>query len=182
MVSLPAAATLAGMIATPLFRRGGSARRVLSSVVVGGLFVTTTAAATRRWGRNRTAATVATVAAGTWAFEQAGTRTGYPFGRYTYTGRLRPSVGDVPVLVPLAWLAMAIPSRETAHAVLGDHTNAVRRVGLGALALTAWDLFLDPQMVSEGFWRWQHPGRYRGIPLSNYAGWLVAAAGVMVAL
>ena len=40
-----AAVTLAGMIATPLVRRGGPARRALSSVVVTGLFTTTTAAA-----------------------------------------------------------------------------------------------------------------------------------------
>ena len=29
-----------------------------------------------------------------------------------------------------------------------------RRIALGAVALTAWDLFLDPQMTAEGYWRW----------------------------
>ena len=27
---------------------------------------------------------------------------------------------------------------------------------IGAFALTSWDLFLDPQMVSAGYWRWNH--------------------------
>lgn len=53
---------------------------------------------------------------------------------------------------------------------------------LGAAALTAWDLFLDPQMVGEGFWRWARPGRYRGIPTANFAGWFATALVTMVVL
>jgi uncharacterized membrane protein len=57
-----------------------------------------------------------------------------------------------------------------------------RRVALGAVALTAWDVFLDPQMVDEGYWTWQGGGPWRDVPLSNYAGWLLASAVVMVVL
>jgi uncharacterized membrane protein len=53
---------------------------------------------------------------------------------------------------------------------------------VGAAALTAWDLFLDPQMVEEGYWTWPGGGPYRDIPLSNYAGWFATAAVVMVLL
>ena len=56
--------------------------------------------------------------------------------------------------VPLAWFGMALPAREVAHAVLGHGRRAGRRIVLGAAALTAWDLFLDPQMVGEGYWTW----------------------------
>ena len=56
------------------------------------------------------------------------------------------------------------------------------RVVLGAAALTAWDLFLDPQMVGEGYWRWARVGRYRRIPASNFAGWFVVSLAVMGAL
>ena len=45
--------------------------------------------------------------------------------------------------------------------------RAPTRRALGAAALTAWDLFLDPQMVGEGYWRWAAPGAYRGIPLDQ---------------
>ncbi|NUQ06250.1 MAG: carotenoid biosynthesis protein, partial [Anaerolineae bacterium] len=50
-------------------------------------------------------------------------------------------------------------------------------IGWSALAFTAWDLFLDPQMVGWGLWVWQEPGAFHffGIPWSNYAGWLLAA-------
>lgn len=51
----------------------------------------------------------------------------------------------------------------------------VKHCLLSALAFTAWDLFLDPQMVSFGFWVWEVPGGYFGIPLSNYLGWMVVS-------
>ncbi len=124
----------------------------------------------------------ATISALTTAVERTGTRTGLPFGRYAYTGALRPEVAGVPVIVPLAWFSMAVPAREAAHAALGAQSSRGRRIVLGAAALTAWDLFLDPQMVGEGYWAWRRGGRYRGIPMSNYAGWFVTSLAVMAVL
>jgi len=77
---------------------------------------------------------------------------------------------------------MAVPAREAAHAALGPRSGATTRVIVGAAALTAWDLFLDPQMVGEGYWRWARLGIYRGIPFGNYVGWFVTGLGVMAIL
>ena len=63
--------------------------------------------------------------------------------------------------------------RAPARRTLGD---AGSRCSLGAAALTAWDLFLDPQMVGEGYWCGRR-GLYRGIPLTNFAGWFVTGVG-----
>ena len=170
------------MVATPLNRPTGPVRRVLSTVVVSGLFATTVAGSVRRWGGARTAGAAAvTTAATTWV-ERAGTRTGFPFGGYHYTPALKPHVAGVPAIVPLAWFAMAVPARESAHAALGGRSNLASRIVAGAAALTAWDLFLDPQMVGEGYWRWARRGVYRGIPLTNFAGWFATSLGVMAAL
>ncbi len=50
---------------------------------------------------------------------------------------------------------------------------------VGGWLLTTWDLFLDPQMVDAGYWRWSGDGpALNGIPLSNAAGWLVV--GIMI--
>ena len=176
------ALTAAAMIAYPLARRGGATRRRLSNGVVAGLALTTTAGAVARWGTARTAVAGKVVALGTLAIEHVGTSRGVPFGRYAYTGRLRPTIAGVPVAVPVAWWSMALPAREAAHAALGSRSTPARRVVAGAAALAAWDLFLDPQMTAEGFWRWAAGGRYRGIPLSNYVGWLVTGVAVMVVL
>jgi uncharacterized membrane protein len=182
MRALPAAVAVAGMIATPLMRPRGRARRALSGVVVGGLFATTASAAAGRWGTPRAATAATTVGAATTLIEHVGTSTGFPFGSYAYSGMLRPTVVGVPVAVPLAWFAMAVPAREAARSALGSRSTVASRIALGAVALTAWDLFLDPQMVAEGYWRWARAGRYRGIPISNFAGWLLTAAGVMAVL
>lgn len=174
-----AAATWLGMVATPLNRRGGSARRILSTVVVTGLATTTTAAVARRVAWPRALAGVAGVGALTTLIEGVGTATGRPFGHYRYTGALRPQIAGVPALVPLAWWAMSVPAREAARAALGASETRGRRIVLGAAALTAWDLFLDPQMVGEGYWRWASTGRYRGIPATNFVGWFLTSIAVM---
>jgi uncharacterized membrane protein len=177
-----AGSTALAMIAFPLARRGSEPRRWISTAVVAGLSATTTLLAGRQWGWPRSVIAAKVVAAGTLVVERLGTSTGVPFGRYEYTGRLRPTVAGVPVAVPLAWWGMAVPAREVAHAALGARSTGVRRIALGAVALTAWDLFLDPQMTGEGYWRWPGGGRYRGIPLSNLAGWLLTSAAAMTAL
>lgn len=179
---LAGAVTLAAMIATPLLTPRGLGRRRLSSVVVAGLAATTFAASTRRWGVGPAGRALGAVAAATGLVEKVGTATGRPFGHYGYTGALRPQVAGIPVVVPLAWFAMAVPARETAHAVLGVRSTRLARIVLGSAALTAWDLFLDPQMVGEGYWAWRRTGRYRGIPATNFVGWFATGVGVMTVL
>lgn len=172
-------ATIAGMIATPLLPQRGRGRKLLSSIVVGGMFATSTANAVKRWGVRRAGGAAAATAVATGVVERVGTRTGLPFGRYGYTDALRPQIAHVPVIVPLAWFGMGLPSREAAHAALGRHSTPTRRIVLGSFAMTSWDLFLDPQMVGEGYWSWVKRGAYRGIPLSNFAGWFLTGLGIM---
>lgn len=177
-----AASTFAAMVATPLARPGGTSRRCAAAFVVGGLAITTFDRLRIRWGPGPAARSASLLLALGWSAEVVGTRTGLPFGRYAYTDRLRPRVGGVPVLVPLAWFAMAAPARDVAHAVLGERSTPVGRIVAGAAALTAWDLFLDPQMTREGYWTWARAGRYRGIPLTNLVGWFLVGAAAMVVL
>ena len=127
-------------------------------------------------GWPRAAGATAAAAALGLAAEWAGTRSGFPFGAYRYTGLLRPAAGTVPLVVPLAWAAMGLPGYAVGDTVARGRAG---RIAVGAVALTAWDLFLDPQMISNGFWRWAHPGPYHGVPLSNFAGWLLVSAVLM---
>lgn len=179
---LPVVATAAAMIATPLTPVRGPLRRILSSVTVGGLFASTLTRSVSRWGRFPAMTAAAVVVAGTTVIEHVGPRTGKPFGRYHYTDALQPQVSGVPIIVPAAWFAMAVPAREAAHAALGSRSTPLRRMLLGSAALTAWDLFLDPQMIAEGYWEWEQPGRYRGIPFTNYVGWFLTGIAVMAVL
>ena len=131
------------------------------------------------WGWGRTAAVGVAIAGMGWAAEFVGSRTGFPFGRYHYTGRLQPQLGHVPLVIPLAWLMMLPPAWGVASLITGGYGLAF--VVVSALAFTVWDLFLDPQMVGWRLWVWDKPGGYFGIPLINYLGWFLVS-GVMTAV
>lgn len=147
----------------------------LSSLVVVAFFATSLALAIEGWGAGRALGAAGLVVVATLAIERVGSTTGFPFGEYDYTGALEPTAGGVPVIVPLAWFAMGIPAIEIGHVIGRSRVSAVL---VGAAALTAWDLFLDPQMVDNGYWEWAVDGAYDGIPISNYLGWL--GVGVVV--
>ncbi|MBB6398249.1 putative membrane protein [Actinomadura coerulea] len=152
----------------------------LTSVVVVLLAASAVAFLADRRGPGRAAgAFAATVAIG-YAAEWAGIRTGLPFGEYAYTSVLRPQAGGVPVIVAAAWGGMGLAAHAVATAIAPQ--NRVARWAAGAAALTAWDLFLDPQMLRLGLWTWADDGPYRGVPLSNFAGWLVVSFVVMLAV
>jgi putative membrane protein len=154
-------------------------RAGLTTAVVVAFAATTTLLAADRWGAARAAVAGAVVVTGALALEKVGSETGWPFGSYHYGTALRPTVAGVPLAVGLAWWAMAVPAREVAARLARP---GWRRVALGAVALTAWDVMLDPQMVDEGYWAWVGGGPWRDVPLSNYAGWLLASAVVVAVL
>ena len=126
-------------------------------------------------GWNRALRTAAVVVVVAWASEAIGWSTGFPFGRYHYTSLLQPQLLGVPLLIPLAWLMMLPPSWALAQRITGRASGAAY-VLVSALAFTAWDLFLDPQMVHWGVWAWEAEGAYFGIPVANFVGWLAVAA------
>jgi uncharacterized membrane protein len=116
-----------------------------------------------------------------WAAEAIGSHTGYPFGDYAYTETLQPQILGVPLLVPLAWMMMLPPAWGVAAAISSRFQRRWQStffIAISAAAMTAWDLFLDPQMVTWGLWAWVSPGRYFGIPWSNFLGWLLVSATI----
>jgi lycopene beta-cyclase len=114
-----------------------------------------------------------------WTIEFIGSRTGVPFGDYHYTDVLQPQIRRVPLIIPLAWLMM-IPPAWSVGMMLAGPEGVILPAILAGLAFMAWDLFLDPQMVSWDFWRWRQGGTYLGIPVLNFVGWFVA--GTVVSL
>lgn len=109
-------------------------------------------------------------------FETVGVLTGAIYGQYYYTHRLGPKLGVVPFLIPIAWFMMMYASYAVAQVIAGKQPKAL--IGtlwfalLGAMAMTAWDLGMDPQMVARGHWVWVQGGAYFGIPVQNFVGWL----------
>lgn len=137
------------------------------------------AALATRWSATRLLALLLLVLPAAWLVERVGSTTGWPFGDYYYTERLVPQLGEVPLVIPFAWLMMLPPAWAVAGRVVGEH-RGWRFAAVSGLAFMAWDLFLDPQMVAWGYWVWTEPqpwlGGYFGIPWINFAGWALSAA------
>jgi len=157
------------------YSRIPESRRVPATrAIVGLMLATSLAEATQARGR-RGAGMVAGAGALGFGTELIGVATGKPFGHYSYGPGLGPQVGRVPVLAAAAWAMMARPAWVVAGLIA---RTPVARVLVAAGALTAWDVFLDPRMVREGYWEWPGGGRYEGVPASNFLGWF--ATGTLV--
>ncbi|TQF73587.1 carotenoid biosynthesis protein [Rhodococcus spelaei] len=179
-----AALAVAAQIAYPLV--AGTARDDVTVVVVLALAAAALAHAWTVRGARWTIALLAVTAGLGLASELVGTATGFPFGCYDYAvGRLGPAVAGVPLVVPLAWTAGSYPVWcAVTHLVGRDRPGP--RIALTAVGIVGWDLFLDPQMVVDGQWRWCSP--HTGlpglgeIPWTNYVGWLLVAIAMAAAL
>ena len=173
-----AAATVLLQVAYPLVH--GRPRDVLTVVTVLAFFATTAAHALFTRGPGWTSAYVLVTAGTGLLAESVGTHTGIPFGDYTYADSLGWKLFGVPVVIPLAWAMFAYPCLLVGQRLARTPVLAAL---VGGAALASWDLFLDPQMVEAGHWRWldvrhELPG-VDGIPVSNFAGWLAVAVLIM---
>jgi putative membrane protein len=178
---------VATSIAYPL-TSGADRARVTWIIVVLGATLTVTHAALSRGGS--AAARVLLLTTGTSiGFEAVGLATGFPYGSYSYSAALGPTLLGVPFPVPLAWLMMAWPSWLLAELLtrrVRPHLHSVVRIGVAAAVFAGWDVVLDPQLVQAGYWTWAHPHPglpgIATVPLTNLAGWLLAGLVLMTAL
>ena len=129
-------------------------------------------------GQIRTACFFAISAFTSYVMEEIGVRTGFIYGHYHYSNMLGPKLGSVPVIIPLAWFMMIYPSWRVAgvlarainiDSLLGRSTQAL----IAAMAMTAWDMVMDPGNTAAGLWVWERGGVYFGVPRQNYLGWIL---------
>jgi len=112
--------------------------------------------------------------------ENIGVATGFPYGHYVFLSLMGPKLLQVPVLLGLAYIGMAYVSwtlarlilRATSTTVSGGQLIAVPL--LASLIMTAWDFAQDPVWSTLlHAWRWHDGGIWFGVPLTNYAGWVL---------
>lgn len=165
-------------ICYPLTGGGARAAVTIATVVLG--FLLSVSHAALAHGPRAAGALVLATTGGGLLVEAAGVATGVPFGAYAYSGELGPKIAGVPWVIPLAWTWMAWPAWLAAVRLT---RNLAARVVVAGVGLAAWDVFLDPQMVGEGYWTWTDPSPslpgVPDVPLGNYAGWLVVALLMM---
>lgn len=125
-----------------------------------------------------TMAFFSTAAVVSYAFEEIGVRTGLIYGPYRYSDMLGAKLGHVPIIIPLAWFMMIYPSWMVARAILrgadlGSPLGMIALAMVSALAVTGWDMVMDPGMARAHNWIWENGGPYFGVPLRNYFGWIL---------
>lgn len=111
------------------------------------------------------------------AVEMLGSVTGFPYGPFFYGDSLGPKLaGHVPYVLPVSYVPLVIgavaacaPPRLPASL-----SRAAVWIVASTLVLTLLDGVLDPGATMLGFWVWPGGGLYYGVPLSNYAGWLMS--------
>lgn len=119
----------------------------------------------------------------TFAMENLGALTGFPFGHYHFeVGANLPHVGLIPVIVGPLWFGMGYFSWILAGTLLGAPARPARKFELfawpvvAAFVMTQWDVVMDPPLstISKA-WIWHDGGAHFGVPLSNYGGWLLTS-------
>ena len=119
----------------------------------------------------------------TFAMENLGSLTGFPFGHYHFeVGANLPHVGLIPVIVGPLWFGMGYFSWIVAGTLLGAPARPAGKFELlawpvvAAFVMTQWDVVMDPPLstISKA-WIWHDGGAHFGVPLSNYAGWLLTS-------
>ncbi len=184
MLAVPWVLALAAIgleIAFPLVH--GTNRRDLTVAVVMVFFLASVSHALVWRGLAWTLGFVLTTVGGGLAVEAVGLRTGLPFGDYVYSAAFTRTVLGVPWVVPLAWAMFAYPALVLARRIA---RSPIVIPVVGGLALSAWDLFLDPMMTAEGYWRFTDASyalpHVPSVPGVNFLGWFVTAVAMMAVL
>lgn len=153
-------------VPVPLWPQGFSLLALLST---GALFASALAYAWERAGARRALGMAALGCGVGLGVELLGSRTGFPFGVYSYAGAPAPTVLSVPLIVPLGWFALTLAATLLAGG----------RAWLAGLLLVAWDVGLEPLMTAQGYWRWSDPAPlWAGAPLQNFLGWWAVGTGL----
>ena len=118
----------------------------------------------------------------TYLIELVGVRTGWPYGSFEYTIGLGPMLGGVPLALPVFFIPIVM-NAYLLFLLLAGARAAVGWLRLLAViaAVVTMDVVLDPGAVALGFWDFGG-GAFYGVPLSNYAGWVLSATVAVVAL
>ncbi len=133
-----------------------------------------------RYGYDAMALFFFVTAAIAWGLESLSIQTGFPFGNFHYTDLLGETIGGVPILIFPAYFFNGYLCWTLSGLLFGSlgsglsRENLVRQPVVAASLMVIWNISFDPIMSTiEGNWIWENGGLYMGVPLSNFAGWLL---------
>jgi putative membrane protein len=120
-----------------------------------------------------------------WTAEQLGASYGWFFGDYHYTDVLGPTLGDVPVVIPLMWFVLCYAAYVIANFIVwqtpSDGAAPLRQSLvmslMAAMLVTAYDLGADPYMVFvlKAWIMVKTDGWWFGETLQGFVGWALVS-------
>lgn len=118
-----------------------------------------------------------------YAIEYVGVHTGWPYGEFFYDVELGPTFGGIPLALPVFFLPLVMNAYLLCLLLLGRRAHRrVTRLLVVIATVLLMDVVLDPGAVALGFWVYPGGGAFYGVPLSNYAGWVLSATVAVVVL
>lgn len=124
-----------------------------------------------------------------WFAEQMGSSKGWFFGRYSYTDVLGPTIGNVPIVIPMMWFVLAFTGYTLANLILwqspvdegdrntvgekGELARAASSSFIAAMIVTAYDLGADPYLVyvMKAWIMEKTDGAWFGETVQGFVGW-----------
>jgi len=110
--------------------------------------------------------------------ESLSIRTGFPFGHYSFTSFMGPTVLRLPILLVLAYLGIGYCSWVLSLLIMGCRDKRLTPGMVIALPLLAsfimllWDFSMEAIWSTlDHAWVWRDGGSFFGVPLSNFFGW-----------
>lgn len=110
----------------------------------------------------------------TYVIEIIGVSTGFPYGEFEYGVSLGPMFFDVPIALPLFFIPLVFNSYLLSILLFDFTDRRILRIPAVVLIVILIDMILDPAAVSLGLWSYSQ-GIYYGVPIQNYAGWILSA-------
>lgn len=100
-------------------------------------------------------------------------KTGFPYSRFNYSDMMGYKVADiVPYTIFLIWPTLVISAYSLSEFI---SKKGISKIVITTLLLLLLDLVFDPVATELGFWIWEEPGLYYGVPFLNFIGWIFSA-------
>lgn len=107
-----------------------------------------------------------------WFLEFTGTKTGYPFGHYSYGKVLKPQIMEVPLAIGFAWfstLLVSVGMMQRFSRINLRLFSPFKKALIAGVLMTMFDYALEFAAINLGYWSWQ----IGIVPFFNYLSWFV---------
>ncbi len=110
----------------------------------------------------------------TFLIEVIGSKSGIPFGHYSYEQGLILTLFGVPLIIGINWVMVVLGAKAIVQQYFGQ-IPLWKQITAGAILTVIFDIVLEPAAISLNYWKWK--GEL--IPVQNYISWFFIAVAIL---